>query len=684
MTATTAPGSAKRRVDELRRAIEHHNRMYYVEAAPEIPDHAFDAMMQELADLERDYPSLQDEHSPTQRVGGGPIDGFEKVQHSQPMLSLSNVFSLEEVDAWASRLDIEPPVTFAVEPKLDGASLTVCYENGVLVDAVTRGDGKTGDRVLHNARVIRNLPLAHTAVTEHGVMVDRLEVRGEVVILRDDFQAVNAALVADGDDPLKNPRNGAAGALRQKDPAKCEARKLTFIAHGVAELHQSGSCRKHAIATYGQQVQLLRSLGFTTAPLGRYGMSLDEAFAYIEHLPQSIFTIGVETDGIVIKVERLDQQRDLGAGRKHPHWAAAYKWDRYEAETTLNAITYQVGKTGAVTPVAELEPVEIAGTTVSRASLFNYDEMQRVGVRVGDTVVVEKAGKIIPHILRVDLTKRDSRARAPRFPTKCPACKSDIVVKSDEVVRKCGNRNCPEVLKRTLEGFADRSRMDIVGMGPAITDQLVDRGYVTKLADLYAVTAEQFETLDKVGSRKAASLVAAVAASKEQPLWRLLAGLNIPMIGRTLSQVLEDHYRTAANIRGAAVAWAQMAEDVDGLGDAATQSLHVWLREGGGVTLDELAAVGCNMGSNDVAVDDTPQTLSGFRIVVTGTLSRFSREEAAAAISKAGGKVSGSVSKKTDFVVAGENAGSKLTKARQLGVLVLTEDEFVAKLEGDE
>jgi DNA ligase (NAD+) len=678
---TTAGSSEIRRAGELRRHIRHHDRLYYVEASPEITDRVYDGLMAELVQLETDFPEVRDIDSPTQRVGGDVGGNFHKVRHEVAMLSLANVFSLDELEKWLAKV-CDEETRFAVEPKLDGAALSLIYENGKLVQAVTRGDGEVGDDVTHNARTIRNVPLVLLHAGAHGSGGFRLEVRGEVVITATDFLAVNQERLTEGDEPLKNPRNGAAGALRQSNPAICQQRRLTFLAHGVAQYVLGHSRRNAPPATYGQQKNLLQALGLTTPPGSRYCMTGSEALEYVSELESKILTLGVETDGMVFKVDQLAQRTRLGCGSKFPHWAAAYKWDRYEAETVLKSFTYQVGKTGAVTPVAELEPVEISGTTISRASLFNADEMQRLGVRAGDTVIVEKAGKIIPHILRVDLTKRNPRSRPPRFPQFCPACGHGIVVSDTEVVRKCGNRNCPEVLKRALESYADRSRMDIAGMGPAVTDQLVSLGIVTKIADLYSVTAYQFATLEKVGETKAVSLVGAVAASKHQPIWRLLAGLNIPSIGRTLSRALMNHYGTIQAIYEMAPTHEAMAAAVDGLGEVAARDLYKWLLAGGLATLAELREAGVSMGEQVPAAPTEPQTLAGCSIVVTGTLEEYSRDSIKEAILGAGGKMGSGVSSNTSYLVAGAKAGSKLKKAEGLGVQVLSESEFTTLLEG--
>jgi DNA ligase (NAD+) len=677
---TTAGSSEIRRADELRRHIRHHDRLYYVEAKPEVSDRVYDGLMNELEQLEADFPEVRDIDSPTQRVGGVVGGDFYKVQHEVAMLSLANVFSLADLEKWLAKV-CAAETRFAVEPKLDGAALSLVYEDGNLIQAITRGDGETGDDVTHNARTIRNVPLVLTHTGEFGAGGRLLEVRGEVVITADDFQTVNAERLTEGEEPLKNPRNGAAGALRQSDPAACQRRRLTFLAHGIAQYTPESSC-KQVLVSYGQQMNLLQAWGLTTAPGSSYYLTANEALAYVPQLESEIFTLGVETDGMVFKVDQLPQRTRLGHGSKFPHWAVAYKWDRYEAETVLKSFTYQVGKTGAVTPVAELEPVEISGTTVSRASLFNADEMKRLGVRAGDTVIVEKAGKIIPHILRVDLTKRNPRSRPPRFPQFCPACGHAIVVIETEVVRKCGNRNCPEVLKRALESYADRSRMDIAGMGPAVTDQLVEKGIVTKIADLYSVTADQFATLEKVGETKAVALVGAVFSSKHQPIWRLLAGLNIPSIGRTLSRTLMDHYGTIQAIYEAAPEHKAMAAAVDGLGEVAARDLYKWLRAGGLATLSELRDAGVNMGAQVPTATTEPQTLAGCSIVVTGTLEAYSRDGIKEAILSAGGKMGSSVSSNTSYLVAGAKAGSKLKKAEGLGVQVLSESEFTTLLQG--
>lgn len=654
-------------------------------AAPVVTDRTYDATFQKLKDLEAHYPGLRDEYSPTQRIGDHCVRGLPKVQHESPMLSIDNVFSLEQLRAWyetiCKTLDVKPRLT--VEPKLDGAALSLVYENGKLITGATRGDGQVGDDVTHNARTIRNIPL-QLPTQPDDMEIDRLVVRGEVVITTADFRKVNAYRIAHDELPLRNPRNGAAGAIRQQDPQKCAQCRLTFIAHGIASL----------LATSGDglfvesdriQIELLHKLGFTTAPLSQYAIRFDDALSHIGRLTASLGELNIETDGIVLKVNVLSHRRQLGTGTRHPNWAIAYKWDRYEASTTLQNITYQVGKTGAITPVAELKPVEIAGTTVSRASLFNADEIERLDVRVGDTVVIEKAGKIIPHILRVDLSKRSPEAQPPQFPRQCPACQAELV--RDGVAWYCSRADkCPATLKQVIATFVSRSRMDIRGLGPAVISQLVDRGHVAELSDLYRLTPEILRSLDKVGQRKADAICQAIEASKQRPYWRLLAGLNIPFIGETLAREIAAVYPTMSSLIQAVNGYLSLEQTVEGVGQAASEAVWRYLMQEGGIEqIEQLALLGLNMGGDpgesEAVSAATP--LTGLTIVATGKFQNFSRESINDAIRGAGGKPGSSVSKNTDCVVAGENAGSKLEKAENLGISILDEAGFIALLRKD-
>lgn len=667
--------AVKKQIEKLRLELERHNRLYYVDATPEIPDREYDRMMSELQQLEAEYPEYDSPTSPSRKVGGEPIDGFEQVEHRVPMLSIDNAFEEQELVEWDAglcRSFEREQLEYSIEYKIDGVAMALIYEDGNLIRGVTRGNGAVGDDITSNSRIVGGVPLRLNTTTPPPV----LEVRGEVVILNEDFAAFQAAQVAAGEEPFKNPRNAAAGALKLLDPKESGKRGLRFLAHGVG--HVEGI----AWITYLEFLKSIRSMGMPVTPGVSHATGFENLMQTISQMMEGVASLPFEVDGIVIKLNSLADREQLGTTSKSPRWVRAYKWERYEAETRVQNITIQVGKTGTLTPVAELEPVAIDGTTVSRASLHNRDELLRLGVMIGDTVLVEKAGKIIPHVLRVNEVARSGSEQPFEFPENCPECDTKVNQDEDGVYIRCPNPACPAQLQETLIFFASRPAMDIDGLGEKLVEQLLEAKLIDGIPSLYRLHKRRDELLqlERHGEKSVDRLLAGLDASRQQPFWRLLTGLNIRHVGQSNAQVLERAFGTAAELAKQTV---ESLSETDEIGPVIAQSVHQFFSsEHGAQLVKELEGLQMNLGT---PVDRTAtagnRKLEGKAVVVTGTLSRMGREEAKQLIREHGGKSAGSVSKKTDFLVAGEKAGSKLTKAQDLGIQVLTEDEFLAMLE---
>lgn len=660
-------------IEGLRQEIDRHNRLYYVDAQPEISDREFDQLLKRLHALEKAHPEFESPDSPTQRVGGEPIRGFVTVEHQTPMLSIDNVYNEEGLKEFDKRIRrvLDQPFEYALEYKVDGVALALIYENGLLKRAVTRGDGRRGDDVTHNARVMQGLPLA---LKEAGQQIPTLlEVRGEAYITNRDFAQLRVDQEARGEEVYANPRNLTAGSLKLLDPKLSARRRLRFLAHGIG--HSAGLVARSHI----EFLDLLSDLGIAPTPLVRTATNLDEAISKIEEMTEAIHELDFEVDGIVLKVNRFDQREELGATSKSPRWVIAYKWEKYEATTKVESIEVQVGRTGKITPVAHLAPVQIAGTTVSRASLHNQDEIERLGVMIGDQVVVEKAGKIIPHVLRVDVAARTGEEKAFEFPARCPVCGSELVREPEEVDSRCVNPDCPARLRETLRFFASRGAMDIDGLGVKRVEQLLDAGLVKSLSDVYALKDRKDELLEleRTGEKSIDKLLAGIEASRQRPLWRLLTGLNIRHVGTRNAQVLEAEFGTLDALIAASE--EELAETNE-IGPVIAASVRAFFDAQVNQTLIEhLREAGLNFGRPVARLPasggDGP--LAGKTLVVTGTLPTLKRQEAEQMIREAGGKAASSVSKKTSYVLAGENAGSKLDKANELGIEVLDETRFL-------
>ncbi len=674
--------STQEEIFELRKQLEDHNYRYYVEARPTISDLEFDRLLKRLIELEAAHPELDDPSSPSKKVGGEPIEGFKTVPHRLPMLSIDNVYQESELLEFDQRvrklLEVEE-VEYTVEYKIDGVALALVYEDGKLVQALTRGNGREGDDITHNARVIPDVPLKLVGSAKHPIP-KTIEIRGEAYIRNSDFSNLRLAQIERGEAPFANPRNAAAGALKLLDPALFAPRKVRFFAHGL------GYTDGFEAVCHSDVVETLHKYGLQVTPDLMTYPNINTLMENIGPMMEHMTELDFEIDGLVVKVNRYDLRNELGNTSKSPRWVVAYKWEKYEATTKLLSIDIQVGKTGTLTPVAHLEPVEIAGTTVARASLHNEDELKRLDVMLGDTVVVEKAGKIIPHVVRVEKEQRNGDQKEFKFPTECPACGQPVVKDEGGVYIRCINPACPAQLRERLRFYASRGAMDIEGLGIKMIEQLLDAGLLRSLPDVYRLheKREKMLALERMGEKSVDNLLAGIEASKSQPLWRLLTGLNIRHVGTRNAQILAERFYTIDRIM------AQSAEDlanVDEIGPIIAQSVSDFFQsEAGKNLIEELRGFGLNLGSEEEAVarqaaaEASP--IAGKTFVVTGTLVKYKRDEIQDLIRQNGAKAASSVSKNTDYLVAGENAGSKLAKAEQLGVAVLSEDQFEALLKG--
>ena len=653
---------ARQRVQELRTVIEKNNRLYYDQDAPELEDFEYDALTRELKELEAAYPELITPASPTQHVGGTPSGRFAKVTHTVKMESLLDAFSYDELRDFDRRVQeagIEPE--YVVEIKIDGLSCSLEYENGELVRASTRGDGVVGEDVTANVRAIKKIPKHLKNAPAF------LEVRGEVYMPHEAFQHLCAEQELQGTAPFKNPRNAAAGSLRQKDPKITGSRGLSIFVFNVQQI------RGKELTTHAESLDYLKSLGLPVSPRYHIVHNIEDAIAEIEQIGQNRSKLDFDMDGAVIKVNRFAQRDLMGSTNKFPRWAIAFKYPPEVKETTLRSIEVAVGRTGVLTPTACFDPIFLAGTTVARATLHNEDFIHQFGLRIGDTIQVRKAGDIIPEVIGV--THHAEDADPYEMPTVCPSCGAPVVHLEDESALRCINPECPAQALRNLIHFASRDAMDIDGLGTAVATQMVEKGLVHSVADLYTLTQEQLLTLDKFKEKSADNLHKAIERSKENNLDKLLFGFGIRNIGDKAAALLAEHFGTLEAIREAGV---EAISEIDGFGGVMAQSIvEFFAKDGTADVVHRLADAGVNMKWKGEPKGDK---LAGKTLVVTGTLETLSRSEAEALIVRNGGKASGSVSKKTSYVVAGAAAGSKLTKAQSLGVPVLTEEEFLAML----
>ncbi|HEX8178590.1 MAG TPA: NAD-dependent DNA ligase LigA [Pyrinomonadaceae bacterium] len=668
-TSTSATGVAQE-IETLRAELRHHEELYYVYDNPEISDADYDALLVRLQTLEAEHPELVTPDSPTQRVGGRPAERFEQYVHRRPMLSLDNSYNIEDLRAFDERcrkLADGRAFEYVAELKIDGLSISLHYHDGVLVRGVTRGDGRIGEDVTQNVRTIRTVPLrlkdAHQA--------SEVEVRGEAYLARKVFERINAEREEANEPRFANPRNAAAGTIRQLDPQVVRARRLDLFAYDAL------AGERKAFDTHWAALEWLERAGFRTGPHKRCA-TIDDVIAFCNDWEGQRDDLDYEIDGVVVKVNSTALQDEFGATTKSPRWAIAYKYPARQATTQVKEIIVQVGRTGALTPVAILEPVQLAGTTVARATLHNEDEIKRLGVRVGDYVLIEKSGEIIPKVLKVVESRRTGAEKRFRMPKICPVCGGVISRPEGEVVARCVAADCPAQLKARLLHFASRRAMRIEGLGEALAEQFVQTKLVKDVADLYALTHEQVAGLERMAEKSASNLLAQIAASRERDLPQLVFGLGLRHVGERTAAILARSFRSLKELAAASV---EALDEIPEIGLTVAESVHDWFAdEGNRLLCDRLRAAGVRTELAAGAGGGTTETFAGQQFVLTGRLETMTRDEARALIEAHGGRVTSSVSKKTDYIVAGAEAGSKLDKARALGLNIIDEQALRALL----
>jgi len=651
------------RITELREQIHHHDYLYYVEARPEVSDAEYDALMRELRELEASFPDLVTADSPTQRVAGAPTDIFKPVEHHDAMLSLDNATSPEDLREFEARIGRALPgtaFTYVCEPKIDGLGIALLYERGRFIRGATRGDGRVGEDITPNLRTIRSIPMVLRGALAAAAV---LEVRGEVFMPRAEFAKLNRTLEEAGTPTFANPRNAAAGAVRQKDPAVTARRPLDIFLYHVSRADALG------FSSHWDALEALRAAGFKTNPRVERCPDLDAVVAWCERLERDRDALGYDADGAVVKVESLEHQRRLGSTTHHPRWAIAFKFAARQATTLIESIEVNVGKTGALTPTAKLTPVELAGVTIRNVSLHNEDEIRRKDIRVGDTVLIERAGDVIPYVIQVVAAKRPPDSQPFTFPSACPACGGVAVRPAGEAYWRCTNSACPAQLKERLRHFGSRRAMDIEHLGDSTIEQLVDTGRVKDFADLYSLTVADVGALDRFAEKSAENLVGAIAASRTRGPARLLNALGIRLVGERVAQLLATRFGSLERIASASE--SELAE-VHGIGEEIARSIVTFFKERANLeVIKRLQDRGVVTDSPQAPAG--PKPLAGKTLVLTGSLRNLSREAARELIERHGGRVSTSVSKKTHYVVVGEAPGSKADDARRLGVTVLDE-----------
>ncbi|MEP6777534.1 MAG: NAD-dependent DNA ligase LigA [Chthoniobacterales bacterium] len=667
----TKKSDIAKRAAELRQKIDEHNRRYFDEAAPTISDRDYDVLYRELGEIEQRFPDLRTIDSPTRRVGGTPLKSFAQITHRVPMLSLDNTYSEEEVADFYTRLERLLPnknIPVVIEPKVDGVAVSLLYEKGELRYAATRGDGTIGDDITQNIRTIRSVP-----AKLKGRAPQMLEVRGEVFMDKRGFAKLNVERAEAGLPEFANPRNAAAGSLKQLDPAIAAQRPLGVTFYGTGAI-EGATLEKHS-----QLFALLKTLGLPCAEKWWLAESIDEILSAIHELDQIRRDFVYQTDGAVVKVDEFKQRAALGFTAKSPRWAIAYKYEPERVETKLNDILIQVGRTGVLTPIAALEPVSVSGSRVARATLHNGEEIERKDIRIGDVVVIEKAGEVIPAVVRVRSDLRTGAEKKFRMPSTCPECGTAVVKDEAQVAIRCVNAQCPAQLKRRIEHFASRGAMDIEGLGEAMVTQLVSHQFTRGLSDIYALDAARLGQIERMGDKSAANLLGAIGRSKSRPLWRLIFGLGILHVGVSASRALATHFPDIDALMNSSIEELERVPDV---GEIVARSItEFFLQPANRKMIEKLRGAGLRLQSDDYGREESGKksSIAGTTWVITGTLSR-PRDEIAEQIIGRGGRVSASVSKKTSFVLAGEEAGSKLEKAKKLGVKVMSEPEFQALL----
>jgi len=666
------------RAARLRALIHYHAYRYYTLDQPEISDAEYDALVRALRAIEQEHPELITPDSPTQRVGAEPLPEFAKVEHPYPMTSLMDAFSREEVEAWLERakrlLPEDVVLEFVAEPKIDGLAVALTYREGLLVRGATRGDGIVGEDITANVRTIRNIPLRIPVSPGAEEAPPLIEVRGEVYMPRDLFEELNAARLAAGETPFANPRNAAAGSVRQLDPRITAGRPLRFFAYAV------GYVEGKELSSQWETLAYLRTLGFAVNPDIRLFQDFQEVLAYCEEWMNKRDTLNYEADGVVIKINSFEIQRRLGIVGNAPRWAVAYKFPAREATTRLLKIGVNVGRTGVLTPYAVLEPVQLGGVIIRQASLHNFDDLARKDIREGDIVVVQRAGDVIPQVVRPIVALRRGDERIPEIPKTCPACGEPVVREEGEVAVYCVNAACPAQLVRHIEHWASRGAMDIEGLGTKVAELLVEKGLVSDVADLYALTKEQLLTLEGFADKRAENLLAAIEASKDRPFWRVLTALGIRGVGSRVAQILASHYPSWDALAKATV---EELQEIEGIGPVLAQDIVDFVsRPRHQALVEKLRRYGVRL-AEEAPSEAAPAPLAGLTFVITGTLPSMSREVATEFITARGGRVTGSVSAKTDYLVVGDKPGAnKYEAARKLGIPMLDEAGLIALAEG--
>lgn len=669
--------AAAARVAELRDEIARHDQLYYAKSEPEISDREYDLLSEELKTLEERHPELASADSPSARVGSDRLEGFATIEHAVPMLSIENSYSPDEVREFEEKikrqLGRDEKIEYALEIKVDGVAVSIMYEDGAMKYAATRGDGKRGDEITANIKTIKHVPKKIGG--KHSAPKGRFEVRGEVFLRRADFEKLNAAREKEGLPLFANPRNTTAGTLKQLDSSITAQRPLDIFLYAI------GACDSPLPPTHIEALDYLAELGLPTNPQRWLCKSVDEIIAFLEKWESERKSLAYETDGIVIKVNQLALREELGATSKHPRWLVAYKFSAEQAETVLEDIGLQVGRMGTVTPVAHLKPVFLAGSRISRATLHNQDEIERKDIRIGDRVVIQKAGEVIPQVVRSLPNLRTGSEREFKFPTTCPVCASELIREEGEVAWRCVNATCPAQVKERIRHYAARDAMNIEGLGDKLVEQIVDAGLVKDYADLYELTEEKLLTLERMGEKSARNILNEIEASRSRPLASLFYSLGIRYAGSTAGRLLARSFESLDHIMRAT---KEELETIEGVGTVMAASIREFFENEGNLQLIErLRAAGVNFTRQPdeaPAPVDASSPFIGKTVVFTGELEAMDRKAAEALITRLGGKASGSVSKKTHLLVAGPGAGSKLKKATELGVEVITEQEFLDRL----
>jgi DNA ligase (NAD+) len=655
--------AARKRAEELSRILEYNNRKYYIENMPEISDREYDGLMKELIGLEEQFPALRTKDSPTQRVGGAPLEGFQTIVHKVPMLSLDNTYSADDLREFDARVaKVTSNYNYTVELKIDGLAIAMMFRDGIFETGATRGDGESGDDVTANLKTIQHIPLR-----VENKKIRSFEVRGEVYLSKQQFKKMNEEREVAGEPLFANPRNSAAGTLKQLDPKAVAKRKLDVFVYNLVDAGNYG------VRTQSQALEVMKELGFPVNENIRLCKNIDEVVAYCTMWEDKRYSLPYEIDGMVIKVDEFDKQQILGMTSKSPKWAISYKFRAEQGKTKIRAIRVQVGRTGALTPVADLEPVQLAGTTVKRATLHNEEEIERKDIREGDIVMVEKAGEIIPEIVEVVKAERRSGLKKFRMPDKCPECGSKVVKYEDEAVRRCINIKCPAVLEGSILHFASRDGMDIEGLGPALVEQLLETKMIGDYADLYTLDIFKLAMLERMGTKSADNLLKGISESKDRELDRLIYSLGIRNVGGHTAEILADNF---INVEELMAADEEKLSAIHEIGPVVAHCIVDFFSKKENLeVLKKLEKDGVNMKRKAARV--TNNILNGAVFVFTGEMKGYTRGEAGNIVKSIGGRVSGSVSKETDYVVAGAEAGSKFDKAQKLGVRIIDEKEFM-------